>query len=115
MFLSNGMASVRGNGVNRYPPCYRIESSARSLLLPDMRGVKSPPLLFFSHPLEIFTREQSSRFFDQMKVTLGITDKDQLAALLESYQGGDKKAPVFRGRSLLIAELMNFEQLAVGP
>lgn len=66
-------------------------------------------------PFEIFIRAQSSTFFDQMKISLGVTGKDQLSALLESYQAGDRKAPVFKGRRLLIEKLMNFEQLATRP
>jgi hypothetical protein len=66
-------------------------------------------------PFELFARAQSVRVFDQMKVLLGITGKDGLAALLEGFRTGDRTGPGYGIRRFRVEKLMNWEQLATRP
>jgi hypothetical protein len=66
-------------------------------------------------PLEIFARAQSKRYFDGLKVALGIEDKKALETLVENYNAGKPPLPKWDWTSINPSNLMNLENLATRP
>lgn len=66
-------------------------------------------------PFEIFARAQSKRFFDRLKVALGIEDKTALLELVEKYKTGKLDLPRLDFGRLSPSPLMNIENLATFP
>jgi len=55
------------------------------------------------------------RFFDQMKIALGITKKDCLLNLNEDFRSGKRKVPKWEFDSIDPAALMNLDKIATKP
>ena len=69
----------------------------------------------FYSSFEIFSRAVSKRYFDRVKVLLGIETPQDLESLINSYKTGDRRVPS-SGFSIVGPEtLLNHEQLAKRP
>jgi len=64
---------------------------------------------------EIFARAQSTRYFDKMKIVLGINDKEQLINLLKEYTEGKRNVPRWHFDSLDPVSLMGIDRIATRP
>ena len=77
-----------------------------------------PPTLMYAGdhpPFKIFARAQSKRYFNQLKVALGIEDKNALEKVNQDYQRGKLDIP-WRYESFIdISTLMNLDKLATLP
>ena len=77
-----------------------------------------PPTLLYSgshQPFEVFARGQSKRYFNRLKVALGIDDKNALEKLNEEYQTGKLDIPWRYEAFIEISTLMNLDKLATLP
>ena len=66
-------------------------------------------------PFEIFARSQSGKYFDRLKIALGIESKNALEILLQKYQKGELRIPSGGFESFNPSTLMNIENLATRP
>lgn len=66
----------------------------------------------FYSSFEIFSRAASKRYFDRVKVLLGIENPQDLEPLLNSYKTGDRRAPSWSFARVEPETLLNYEQLA---
>lgn len=95
----------------------------RTELIPATEGffrrVWWPETLVYAshrHPVfEVFARAQSTKYFNQMKVTLGITEKDNLLKLKDDYQSGQRKIPQWDFDRFDPIFLMNLDKIATKP
>jgi hypothetical protein len=68
------------------------------------------------HPFEIFTRAQSATYFDQVKVALGVKNKEQLLKLIEEFDSEERYTPKWGPlHRIYPATLMNIERIATRP
>jgi hypothetical protein len=68
-------------------------------------------------PFEIFARAQSERYFNRMKIVLGINNKDKLLELINEYRSRQRDLPQW-GLGLDKVDpvaFMNFDKLATKP
>jgi hypothetical protein len=75
-------------------------------------------LIYAGHhhgPFEIFARAQSEKYFNRLKVALGIGDKNALLELVEKYKAGKLDLPRLDFGRLNPSSLMNLEKLATRP
>lgn len=63
-------------------------------------------------PFEIFARAKSGRYFDQLKIALGISQKEALVTLADRYTKQELPVPKWEFDSFRPAQLMNLEELA---
>jgi len=71
---------------------------------------------FMTVGFEIFARAQSKRYFNQLKMALGINDKDELLRLLEEYRSDPRKLPRWEGHNIINpGVLMNIDAVATKP
>jgi hypothetical protein len=66
-------------------------------------------------PFEVFARAKSRRYFDQLKIALGISDKDALVALVERYMKQELPIPKWQFDSFSPSGLIKLEDLATRP
>jgi len=66
-------------------------------------------------PLEIFARAQSRRYFDHLKIALGIENKNTLEILVQKYQKGELQIPRWDYDSFNPSTLVDIENLATRP
>ena len=66
-------------------------------------------------PFEIFARAKSGRYFEQLKIALGISDKEALVALTERYSRQELAIPKWEFDSFHPEQLMKLEELATRP
>lgn len=67
-------------------------------------------------PFEIFARAQSAKYFDRIKIALGVSHKNELVNLIEQYQSGTKRPPSWHVfAELEPAKLVGIENLATRP
>ena len=64
---------------------------------------------------EIFSRAASRRYFDRMKVLLGIDNPEDLEPLMNAYKTGERRVPKWSVDWVDPAVLLNFEGLAKKP
>jgi len=70
----------------------------------------------FHGSFEIFSRAQSKRYFEKLRIALGINSKDEIVALLEKYNQGTLKIPSFGYFSNFDpGTLINIERLHTRP
>jgi len=75
-------------------------------------------LLFSGHrglPFELFARGQSSKYFEELKVALGISGKDQLSRVVDDIKTGARDLPRFRFGRVNAANLIGLDQIATRP
>lgn len=61
---------------------------------------------------ELFARAQSSRYFNQIKIALGVSEKGDLVNLIEKYKAGKRTVPTWEFDSINPSFLMNIEKIA---
>jgi len=66
-------------------------------------------------PFEVFARAESSRFFAQFRVALGITKKSELAELIDRYRTGKMQIPSWNHDDLEVADLMGLTRIESRP
>ena len=66
-------------------------------------------------PFEVFARAKSRRYFDQLKVALGISEKEALVALAERYTKQELDVPKWEFDNFNPTGLMNLGDLATRP
>lgn len=66
-------------------------------------------------PFEIFARAASRRYFDKIKILLGIEKVENLNDLMNSYRTGERQAPRWQIDSFKPSNLLGFENLATKP
>ena len=68
----------------------------------------------FDHqgPFEVSARAKSDRYFDNLKIGLGISNKETLVALADRYTKQELSVPKWEFDSFRPAQLMNLEGLA---
>lgn len=66
-------------------------------------------------PFEIFARSQSRRYFDRLKIALGVENKNNLEILVQKYQKGELQIPRWDFDSFNPSTLMNIENIATRP
>lgn len=72
--------------------------------------------LHYHPPFELFTRSESTQFFDKFKLALGVKDKEQLASLLRAFESGQHELPRFGMYTVLRpAGFINLEQIGTRP
>jgi hypothetical protein len=64
---------------------------------------------------EIFARSQSERYFNQMKIALGINNKEELIKLIGEYSSGQRKAPAWQFEKINLVALTNINAIATKP
>ena len=69
----------------------------------------------FSGAFEIFLRSVSKKYFDKMKIVLGIEEQSKLADLMQSFGRGERTAPRWDYQSINPAELAGVANLASRP
>jgi len=76
-----------------------------------------PDTLVYQHQgaFEIFARARSREYFDRVKVLLGITNKDEIGAILESFKANPQMFPRWQHQSFNASHLIGFETLASRP
>ncbi|CAG2150284.1 SEFIR domain-containing protein [Cupriavidus plantarum] len=62
-------------------------------------------------PFEIFARSASSAYFDRAKVILGVSRKQDIEALLQKYETGDRRLPRFDWSEINPSALLGFDEL----
>ncbi len=67
----------------------------------------------FSRPFEVFSRSQSTRYFEGAKVLLGVDSKEELQDTVGAFGPGD--LPRWQFESFSPAHLLGLEQLATRP
>jgi hypothetical protein len=67
------------------------------------------------YPFEIFARAQSFKFFEQLIIALGISNKKELELLLEEYHKDARRIPRWDFDRIYPTILMGIEQLATQP
>ncbi len=69
---------------------------------------------YFYNAFEIFARSSSEKYFNRMKVVLGVSDKGQLHAVLEKISA-NQLTPRWQFDSFEPAKLMGYENLCTRP
>lgn len=69
----------------------------------------------FNGPFEIFARAVSKKYFDRVKVLLGIETPKDVEPLLKSYQDGSRKLPSWEFEQFSPATLLGYQHLASRP
>lgn len=69
----------------------------------------------FHSSFEIFSRAISKRYFDRIKVLLGLENPQDLEPLINSYKTGNRRAPTWNFAHVEPETLLNYEQLAKRP
>lgn len=64
---------------------------------------------------EIFARARSASYFENVKKILGITDKQQLSELIESFESGARRLPTWDYETINPVVLMGADNLATQP
>jgi hypothetical protein len=93
-----------------------------------IRGETHPDCQYFSwfpntlvgayrrhRPFEVFARAQSIKYFEQLKIALGVANKEELLKLVEEFKSGDRQIPQFSSRTFYLAKLMDTERIASRP
>lgn len=70
---------------------------------------------YHHYPFEIFARAESQTYFDELKIAINVTSKNQLLELLQKYRSGDRRLPHWDFDSFDPAILMGIEKLATRP
>lgn len=64
---------------------------------------------------EVFARAKSARYFDRLKIALGVNDRDHLQRIITGLVNDDRGVPRWSFDSLDVVQLSNIEQLATAP
>jgi|TARA_R100000005_G_scaffold96611_1_gene85120 hypothetical protein len=65
----------------------------------------------FSGPFEIFARSRSSKYFDNVKVLLGVESKNELEKLWKEFETGKRKIPRWQFDSFSPKNLIGYDEL----
>ena len=68
-----------------------------------------------SGPFEIFARSRASSYFTEAKVLLGIENKDALVPLLQAFNTGQRRLPIWEYDSFRPDVLLGFDRLGEKP
>jgi hypothetical protein len=64
---------------------------------------------------EVIARAKSRKYFDQMKIGLGISSKEELAKLVEDLRSGEKENPRWSSGRIKIESIINLDEIATIP
>ena len=70
---------------------------------------------FNAHPFEIFIRGESQKYFDKLKLAIGVESKKQIDDLFELYKEDKISIPRWDYERINPLSLMNYEKLATQP
>lgn len=69
----------------------------------------------YGGPIEVFARAQSTRFFNDMKVILGISAREELEPIFEAMRQGKIRVPRWELHSIDPGLLCGFNKIASKP
>lgn len=76
-----------------------------------------PETLLYAHSgmFEVFARSRSKSYFDRLKTLLGVSGKEELAAVLSQLAQDTNRVPRWQFESFNSSHLIGFEKLATEP
>jgi hypothetical protein len=64
---------------------------------------------------EIFARSKSRRYFDRVKVLVGVSDAEELHALVKRIEADPRRIPRFEHRGINLRALLGLDSIATKP
>lgn len=66
-------------------------------------------------PFEVFARSRSTKYFDRVKILLGIANKNGLESVLQAFAEDSRRVPLWQYESFSPLHLLGFDRLATEP